>query len=104
MGSCIRIDKEASKFKTTFQTTFSHNKITNIFNISSATAPDMIQALELCDWTDKNNIVELTHLLRLYMNKNGCIEKYIILKYKDKVWQFNTFYNDSLIVIELLLL
>ena len=96
MGSCIRIDEEASKFKTTFQTEFSHNKITNTFNIYSATVSDMIEALELCDWTDKNNIIELKQLLRMYMDKNGCVEKYIILKYKDKVWQFNTFYNDSL--------
>jgi len=96
MGSCTSTNLNTSKFNTSFQTKFSHNKMTNIFNISSATAPDMIQALELCDWTDKNNINELKHLLRLYMDKNGCIEKYIILKYKGKVWQFNTFYNDSI--------
>jgi len=96
MGNCIQNELKSSKFTTRFQTKFSHDKFTNIFNISSATAPDMIQALEQCEWTDKNNIKELKHLLRLYMDKNGCIEKYIILKYKDKVWQFNTFYNDSI--------
>ena len=65
MGSCIGIDEEDSKSKTTFENKFSHNT----FKKSSTTEQDMIEALVLCDWTDKNNIIELKHLLRLYEDK-----------------------------------
>lgn len=98
MGSCASCQSQKYEplnyAKVTFQPTFSHPSAYPMMEITSATFTDLWTAMN--DWNMGNKEYEhLEKALHAYMKENTCIDKYIVVIYRNQAWQFRTVYNDS---------
>lgn len=102
MGACKSIPQStrererALKYvKVAFQSTFSHPSVYPMMEIHSATFTDVWNAIN--EWNMGNKEYEhLQNVLQVYMKENTCIDKYIVVKFRNQAWQFQTVYNDSI--------
>jgi len=79
---------------TRFQKSFTYPSAYPVLEITSATYTDLCAGVD--DWGMNNK--ESQHLkavLRAYITANTCIDKYVVIIYKQQAWMFKTVYNDD---------
>lgn len=81
--------------KTSYLKTFAHPSVYPVIEIMSATYTDLSNGLN--DWGMNNKDAQhLKTVLRAYVTANACIDKYVVILYKNQAWMYKTLYNDEI--------
>jgi hypothetical protein len=81
--------------KASYQKEFTHPSAHPALEITSATYTDL--AAGLGEWGMSNKDSQhLKTVLRAYISRYTCIDKYVVIIYKNQAWMFKTVYNDEI--------